>query len=151
MDLHTLTAGRFIRVGLRAGCKVQAIELLLDCLLEEGAIEPDARPEILAAILEREERLSTGLQHGIAIPHGTTRYIDRERAALGIFPEGVPFETVDGQDPQIVILLITPRARRDRHVTNLATLARQLMIPSVRARLLAAATPAEAAAAIEGV
>lgn len=149
MDLQTLTAGRHIRVGLHAGCKVEAIEQLLDCLLEDGAIAPGARDEILEAILEREKRLSTGLQHGIAIPHGTTRHVTQETAALGIFPAGVPFETVDGQVPQIVILLVTPKARRHRHVTNLATLARQLMVPTVRARLLAAESPEEALAAIE--
>jgi len=151
MDLLTLTAGRYIRVGLRAGSKVEAIEQLLDCLLDEGALAAPARSDVLDAILEREQRLSTGLEHGIAIPHGTTRHVERETAALGIFPEGVPFETVDGRVPQIVILLITPKARRDRHVTNLAALARQLMLPAVRARLLEAATPNEALAAIEGV
>ena len=127
MDLETLTSGRYIRVDLRANKKEKAIELLLDLLLEEGALPRDSRTDLLETILERERRLSTGLEAGIAIPHGTTPAIDEEVAALGIFPEGVPFEAVDSATTRIVILLITPEAMRHRHVNNLAAIARQLL------------------------
>ncbi len=148
MDLETLTAGRYIRVGLEAGSKEGAIGQLLDCLLDEGAVPPDSRGELLEAILEREQRLSTGLEHGIAIPHGTTPRIEEEVAALGIFPQGVPFETVDDHVPRIVILLITPAAKRHRHVSNLASIARQLLRHDVRTALLRAQSPDEALSAI---
>lgn len=148
MDLETLTAGRYVRVGLAARSKEAAIELLLDCLLAEGAVPAHARGELLDAIMEREHRLSTGLEHGIAIPHGTTPRIHREVAALGVFPDGVPFESVDDHLTRIVILLVTPAAKRHRHVSNLASIARQLLRPEVRCALLEARTCEEALAAI---
>ncbi|MEM7393573.1 MAG: PTS sugar transporter subunit IIA [Verrucomicrobiota bacterium] len=89
-----------------------------------------------------------GLQHGIAIPHGTTAHVSQEVAALGIFPDGVPFESVDGSVTQIVILLITPQDLRHRHVTNLAHLARQLLQPGLRGALLEAKSQADVLAAI---
>ncbi len=148
MDLETLTAGRYVRVGLAARSKEAAIEQLLDCLLTEGAVPANARGELLDAIMEREHRLSTGLEHGIAIPHGTTPRIHEEVAALGVFPDGVPFESVDDHLTQIVILLVTPAAKRHRHVSNLASIARQLLRPEVRCALLDARTCDEALAAI---
>ncbi|MGE0707833.1 MAG: PTS sugar transporter subunit IIA [Planctomycetota bacterium] len=150
MDLETLTGGRFIRTGLRASCKEQAIELLLDCLLHEGAVPAGSREDLFEAVMRRERRLSTGLEAGIAIPHGTTPLVEEEVAALGVFPEGVPFECVDDDLTRIVILLITPADRRDRHINNLATIARQLIVPGVRRSLIAAASAEEALAAIRG-
>lgn len=148
MDLLTLTRNRFVWVGLNAPRKEAAIEQLLDCLLSEGAVPGDARQELLDAIMARERRLSTGLECGIAIPHGTTSLVEREVAALGVFPEGVHFEAVDNSITRIVILLITPLRKRHRHVTNLAAIARQLLRPEVRGALLTATSADEAVDAI---
>lgn len=148
MDLLTLTQGRYVWLGLKASRKEEAIEQLLDRLLQQGAVPAPARDDLLEAILARERRLSTGLEHGVAIPHGTTTCIEHEVAGLGIFPEGVPFEAVDGDATRIVILLITPYLKRHRHVNNLAILARQLMLPDLRGSLLGAACPEDALGAI---
>lgn len=148
MDLLSLTQERFCWPGLQATCKQSAIETLLDRLLAEEALPRDARDDLLDAVLQRERRLSTGLQHGIAIPHGTTPHVAHEVAGLGIFPDGVPFESVDGSATQIVILLMTPATLRHRHVTNLAHLARQLLQPDLRCALLEANSQAEVLDAI---
>lgn len=148
MDLLSLTRRRFVWVGLNATRKEAAIEQLLDCLLSEGAVPAGARQELLEAVMMRERRLSTGLECGIAIPHGTTPLVEREVAALGVFPEGVHFEAVDNSITRIVILLITPLHKRHRHVTNLAAIARQLLRPEVRGALLTATSADEAVDAI---
>ncbi|MBL4847719.1 MAG: PTS sugar transporter subunit IIA [Planctomycetes bacterium] len=150
MDLFTLTRGRNIRVGLKAPRKEEAIELLLDCLLEEGAVPATSRELLLDAIMRRERRLSTGLERGIAIPHGTTELVDVEVAALGVFPDGVPFDAVDEHETRIVILLVTPACNRHKHVGNLAKIAAQLLRAEVRGALLSATSRAEALAAIRG-
>jgi mannitol/fructose-specific phosphotransferase system IIA component (Ntr-type) len=148
MDLLTLTQNRYVWVGLEAQRKEAAIEQLLDCLLAAGAVPGDAREELLDAIMARERRLSTGLECGIAIPHGTTSRVEREVAALGVFPDGVHFEAVDNSITRIVILLITPVRKRHRHVTNLACIARQLLRPEIRGALLTASSPDEAVEAM---
>jgi mannitol/fructose-specific phosphotransferase system IIA component (Ntr-type) len=148
MDLLTLTCNRYVWVNLSAPRKEAAIEQLLDCLLSQGAVPSHAREELLEAIMARERRLSTGLEAGIAIPHGTTPLVEREVAALGVYPEGVDFESVDDSLTKIVILLITPLRKRHRHVTNLACIARQLLRPEVRGALLSATTPDQAVEAI---
>jgi mannitol/fructose-specific phosphotransferase system IIA component (Ntr-type) len=148
MDLPTLTRNRYVWLGLSAPRKETAIELLLDRLLAVGAVPSDARGELLEAIMARERRLSTGLEAGIAIPHGTTSRVETEVAALGVFPAGVPFEAVDDSITRIVILLITPQCMRHRHVVNLAAIARQLLRPEVRGALLSATSVDEAVDAI---
>lgn len=149
MDLLTLTRNRYVWLGLDAPDKYQAIELLLDRLMGERALPGDARAELLEAVLARERRLSTGLECGIAIPHGTTTRVETEVAALGVFPRGVSFESVcDDGATRIVILLITPARKRHRHVTNLAAIAKQLLRPDVRSALLSARDRGEAVDAI---
>jgi len=148
VDLLALTQERYVWLGLRAQRKEEAIEQLLDNLLAAGALPSASRPDLLEAVLRRERRLSTGLECGVAIPHGTTTLVDEEVAAVGIFPGGVPFEAVDEAATRIVILLITPKRKRHQHVANLAAIARQLLLPDVRRRLIRAETRDEALAAI---
>ena len=144
MDLLTLTRSRLISFGCRADAKERAIEGLLDFLVKEGAVPRDAREQILQAIFTRERRLSTGLEDGVAIPHGITNAIEEEVAVVGLFPEGVPFDAADGQPARIVILLITPELKRYRHVSNLAEIARQMRRRDFRELLGGARTLAEA-------
>ncbi len=148
MDLLTLTRGRLVRMGLKADAKERAIEALLDFLVAESAVPREARDSILQAIFTRERRLSTGLEDGVAIPHGITDAIEEEVAAVGIFPEGVPFDASDGQPARIVILLITPELKRYRHVANLAEIARQMRRRDLRELLCKAQAPEDLLAAL---
>ncbi len=150
MDLVRLTRHRYVWPGLDAPRKEDAIERLLDLLLDEGALPRDARGEVLEAVMAREQRLSTGLEHGIAIPHGQTSRVDTEVAAVGVFPRGVQFGGLDDQATRIVILLITPDRKRHRHVTNLAAIARQLLCADVREAIVRARTADEALTALAG-
>jgi mannitol/fructose-specific phosphotransferase system IIA component (Ntr-type) len=148
MDLLTLLREQYVQVGLRAPKKEAAIEQLLDFLLAQGALPGGVRGDLLSAVLERERRLSTGLECGIAIPHGTTTHTDLEVAALGIYPDGVPFESVDNSMTRIVILLITPLHNRHRHVINLAGIARQLLCSDLRGDILNAGSPQDVLTAL---
>jgi mannitol/fructose-specific phosphotransferase system IIA component (Ntr-type) len=149
MDLLTLTRGRLIRFGRGADRKERAIEELLDFLVAESAVPAEAREQVLQAIFTRERRLSTGLEDGVAIPHGITNAIDEEVAAVGLFPDGVPFDAADGLPARIVILLITPELKRYRHVGNLAEIARQMRRRELRDVLCQARTLPDAIRALQ--
>ena len=149
MDLLTLTRSRLVSFGQKADAKERAIEGLLDFLVSESAVPRDAREQILQAIFTRERRLSTGLEDGVAIPHGITNAIEEEVAAVGLFPDGVPFDAADGLPARIVILLITPELKRYRHVGNLAEIARQMRRRELRDLLCQARTLPDAIQALE--
>lgn len=129
--------------NLSASGKEEAITLLVDTLVATGALPAQLRPTALKAVLDREKSLSTGMEHGIAIPHGSIDEVDDMICALGISPAGVEFGTLDGKPAHLVILIVIPRKRFSRHVRTLAGIARLLNNASMRDRLKRAATPEE--------
>ena len=123
---------------LAAETKESVIEELIDVLVRTGRI-PDRRAA-LKAVLEREKKMSTGLQNGIAIPHGKTDTIDNLIAAIGLKKDGLDFEALDGQPSRIFLLTISPASRTGPHIQFLADISRTLHDPAVREQVLNAAT-----------
>ncbi len=149
MDLLALTRRRHFCLDLRSSEKTAVLEELLDFLLATGEVPKEARPQLLAAILAREERLSTGMEGGVALPHGLTDAIGEEVAVVGISGKGVPFEALDGQPARIIVLLLTPRSKVFRHVTNVREIARVLRHGETRERILLASQPEEIVEVLE--
>lgn len=135
--------------GLSAPSKEAAITRLVDALVASGALPAPLRGIALKAVLERERSLSTGMEHGIAIPHGSVDEIPDMLCALGISPDGVEFSTLDGLPARIVILIVIPRKRFSQHVRTLAGIARLLNNAGMRDRLKRAASPEEAVRIIQ--
>lgn len=95
-----------LRPRLLADTKAAAISELIELLDDEGLISD--RHEALSAVIAREEGMSTGLEHGIAMPHARTNAVDHLVCAVGIKPEGIDFGTLDNSPARIVILLLAP-------------------------------------------
>ncbi|UCD57499.1 MAG: PTS sugar transporter subunit IIA, partial [Candidatus Hydrogenedentota bacterium] len=91
-----------------------------------------------------ERSMSTGMERGIAIPHANSPLIDEVVGALGISKTGIPFESLDGQPVQLVILLVIPKDKFQQHVRTLAGIAR-LFNQDQMTRALRNATSAEGA------
>ncbi len=143
MNLLDLTRGRLFVPRLRAADKRGAIEELIDFMFESAAISPEVRPAVRKAVFGREEFMSTGMEHGIALPHGVTDAVDEEMAAVGISREGIPFDSFDGEPAHIIILLITPTLKAITRVRTLAEIARVVNSAAVRMELDSADTVAE--------
>jgi PTS system nitrogen regulatory IIA component len=93
---------------------------------------------------EREALASTGVGSGVAIPHARISGIPEIQAALGICPDGVAFDAIDGRPVHIFVAILAPEQQSSRHLKVLARVSRVLRDPSTRERLIAAATPADA-------
>ncbi len=141
MDFTRVLTEETVSVALRAGEKPAAIEEMLDLVMAGGGVRD--RAAALAALLDREARMSTGMQHGMALPHAKTDAVDHLRAAVGISPEGIPFDSLDGEPARILIMTLSPLNRTGPHIQFLAEIGRLLSSPAARARVLAARTPAE--------
>lgn len=126
--------------------KWEAIGMLVDHLAARGKLPVEDAPRIRDAVLARERSMSTGMEHGIAIPHAAVDGIERVAAALGIVRRaaGLAFEAIDGQPSRLVVLLAIPRNQKLLHIRTLADVARVLSRDSVRSALLEANTSAEA-------
>ena len=82
--------------------------------------------EVLRAVREREEVLSTGIGSGVAIPHGKSASISELALVAGVMPEGIDFEALDGKPVNLFFLLIGPEAAAGQHVKALSRISRLL-------------------------
>ncbi len=110
------------RVSSKSAIIAEIIELF-------PSIDPD---QAMAVVMEREKLGSTGIGHGIAIPHGRLPDLDAPVVALARHVEGVDFDAIDGQPVHIVVVLLAPENEDRSHLEILASLARTLQKESVR-------------------
>jgi PTS system nitrogen regulatory IIA component len=94
--------------------------------------------EAVRVVMEREQKMSTSLENGIAVPHGKVASVDRLLVAVGLKQEGIDFKSSDGQPSRIIILILSSAAQSGPHVRCLAEIGRLLQSEENRARILAA-------------
>lgn len=122
-----------VLVPLAAEDKHAAIDTLADLLVAKTPIS-DA-PGLKNAIWVRETTRTTGIGHGIGIPHGKAAGVDRLRMAIGLAPQGLEFNAIDGQPVELVILLASPLDQTGPHIQALAKISRLLTDPELRDQL----------------
>ena len=130
-----------ICLDLKGATKDAILAEMVDLLTASGCIRD--RDAVLKAVTDREKRMSTGMQNGIAIPHGKTESVDCLVAALGIKKDGVDFGALDGQPSHIFVMTVSPDSRTGPHIQFLAEISRPLNDPTVRNRLMAATSREE--------
>ena len=148
MLLSELIQEDLIHLGLEAADKWEAIEVLVDRLIAAHEIRLTSRGEVLAALTARERSLSTGLEHGLAVPHGAVDCVGDIIACLGVSRAGIPFESMDGKPANLVALLVIPKGSFQQHVRTLAAIARLASNPELRRRIIEADSPAQVVAVI---
>jgi PTS system nitrogen regulatory IIA component len=141
MNPKRILAKETIVMRLKSDSKDGVIEELIDTLVTAGKIKD--RKAALKAVLEREKKMSTGLQNGIAIPHGKTDTLDVLVASIGIKPDGIPFESLDGEPARIILLTVSPASRTGPHIQFLADISRVLHNDETRQKVLEAANEDE--------
>jgi mannitol/fructose-specific phosphotransferase system IIA component (Ntr-type) len=94
---------------------------------------------VYRAFADRERLASTGIGSGVAMPHGRLR-LPRPRMALAICRQGISFDSVDGEPAHILVALLTPYEHPGEQIKVLARASRVLKKPSIRERLLQAAS-----------
>ncbi len=100
-----------------------------DVLMEMSAALAKVEPQIeadrlLEVLLEREALQSTGIGEGVAIPHGKMVGLDRLVASFARSPEGVEFESIDGQPTHHLFLLVVPEHSGGQYLKALARISR---------------------------
>ena len=136
MNLKKPLTADTICLDLKGSTKDEILSEMVDLLMASGCIRD--RDAVLRAITEREKRMSTGMQNGIAIPHGKTDSVDCLIAALGIKRSGVDFGALDGQPSTIFVMTVSPDSRTGPHIQFLAEISRPLNDATVRTKILAA-------------
>jgi len=100
-----------------------------------SSIDPDS---VMEVVMAREQLGSTGIGHGVAIPHGRMPDLAAPMVALARHNEGVDFDAIDGKPVHIVVLLLVPDSDDRQHLELLAQLARNLQQASFREKIMQA-------------
>jgi fructose-specific phosphotransferase system IIA component len=130
-----------IKIPLEAVSKEDLLrELVSIVATTDGISDEDA---VLQAVRERESILSTGIGHGVAIPHGKSPSVPELRMAAGRAASPVDFDALDGQPVALFFLLVGPETAAGPHIKALSRISRIVRRDDVRDRLIAASTPDE--------
>ena len=135
MKLANLLSPNRIILEMSAGEHWPAIVELIDHLVAEGSLDPTLREEVLDALKTREEQVSTGVGHGVAIPHAFSEKLEKVIAVFGRSKEGIDFEALDQKPVHFVILFLVPKKGYHLHLQTLAAIAKMFTNGEIRRRL----------------
>ena len=122
MALIDLVVEKIVKTPLVSTDKPDVIRELVQILKDAGEI--DDYETALAAVQDREDKQSTGLTDGIAVPHAKTVAVKSLKLAIGISPEGIDFDSMDKQPSKLFFLLLAAPNMSGPHVEALAEIAK---------------------------
>lgn len=123
--------------------KAEIIQRLCQALVDAGVLKRDQLDDIVRALIKREDLGTTGIGMGVAVPHTKHPSVDRLIATVGISPEGVDFQALDGEPVQALFLLVSPTDLPGEHLRALEYITRQLHNPTFARFLKQARSPSE--------
>lgn len=142
VKLTDIVASGAIVAGLKGAGRDEVVAELVDALVACGAAAARNRDELLAQILEREKKGSTGFGRGVAVPHVKHRSVPKMTAAIGLSSRGVDFNALDKQPVYSVFLLLSPEDRPEEHLQAMEAIFKNLSKDTFR-RFLRQATNVE--------
>ena len=133
MQIESLLTFERTRSNQDTGSKRGALELLAQVIAQDlPDIEAD---DLFRRFLARERLGSTGIGHGIAIPHCRINSASGAIGALITLTQPVEYDSIDGEPVDILFAMLVPEEAHDEHLKNLAALASALTRSEFRQRL----------------
>ncbi|NIP74315.1 MAG: PTS sugar transporter subunit IIA [Gammaproteobacteria bacterium] len=123
-----------IELHLPGTTKREILANLVSLLVAQGTVP--SRADLLDSLLEREGLGSTGIGHGVAIPHGRCAVLEQPAIVFARSDAEVDFDSIDGLPTRIFFLLVAPDNGGNEHLHLLAKVARLMRDAATRAKLL---------------
>lgn len=141
MRITELLDKRSIMLGAAPSDKTQVLEQAVALMGASGKIaDLDAYQK---QVFAREEESTTGIGEGIAIPHGKCDAVAKPGLAAMVIPNGVDFDSLDGEPVTLLFLIAAPNTKDNVHLDVLSKLSVMLMDEDFTAKLRGAATVEE--------
>ncbi|MCL1911274.1 MAG: PTS sugar transporter subunit IIA [Leptospirales bacterium] len=99
---------------------------LLNLAVKNGEIQPDDLKTIRSALITREKSMTTGIGHGLAIPHCVSPKIKKPLIMLATISGGMDFTAIDDKPVYVAVLLVFPEDKMSAHVKLLANIAQMM-------------------------
>lgn len=125
MRIVDLLDVRSIELNGSATSKEDVLKKMVSLMVNSGKINDEQK--YLNGVFKREEESTTGVGEGIAIPHCKSDAVDRPGLAAMIVPDGVEFDSLDGQPVNVIFLIAAPDTKDNVHLDVLSKLSMLLM------------------------
>ena len=139
MNLLDILTPECIRAPLAATDKKGVIDELVDVLSQQGKVADASL--LKEAVWTREQTRTTGIGHGLAIPHGKCAGMASLAMAIGKPASPMDFQAIDGQPVRLIVLLASPPDRTSDHIQALARISRLMTMDEFRNRIYEASRP----------
>lgn len=136
MMLSKFIADNCVVPNLQANNKPDALKELTHLLFDRKKLK-NVGPA-LDQVMARETTESTGIGHGIAVPHARVSGLKNLICSVGRIPEGLEFNAVDKRPVHLIFLICYPPTQQTTYLNFVATLAKMLRDESNRKAILAA-------------
>jgi len=141
MKITELLADGRILLSRDITSKKRVLELLSESVA--ASVPELTMTETFDCLIARERLGSTGLGHGVAIPHGRLKNVSQPIAAFLKLEEGIDYDAVDGQPVDLFCALLVPAESTDEHLQILALLAEMFSDHELCTQLRAAESSTE--------
>lgn len=119
--LEDLLATPLFLPNLAGRTREEAIRELVTAAASSVNLDPD---RVADAVIKREQLMGTSLGHEIAVPHARVAGLMRPVLAVGHSPEGLDFDSPDGQPARLIFLLLTPEKDMASQIQIMGQIAR---------------------------
>jgi PTS system fructose-specific IIC component len=136
MKVHELLETNKILTGFKSEDKNDVINELVDLLKDDDRVID--LEEVRSCVFEREEKMSTGVGKGFAIPHGKTNSVTDILAAFGKSEKPIDYNSLDGESVHLVFLLIGKENLLAKHIKLLSRISRMMNNEAFRKKLIEA-------------
>ncbi|MEO1277352.1 MAG: PTS sugar transporter subunit IIA [Planctomycetota bacterium] len=126
LKLTEIVATEAIVADLQSTERDDVIAELIDALVRSGAADAEHRDALVAAVLEREHKGSTGFGRGVAVPHVKHSGVKTMTAAVGRSSPGIDFSALDRQPVYSVVLLLSPDTNPEDHLKAMEVIFKSL-------------------------
>lgn len=133
MTLTEILKPSCVKVPLEATDKKAAIFELVD-VLEDASLVRDG-DSLKSAVWTREQTRTTGIGHGLAIPHGKCDCMTGLAMAIGRPAQPMEFAAIDQRPVRLIVLLASPPDRTSDHIQALAKISRLMTDATFREKL----------------
>ncbi|MTI69263.1 MAG: PTS fructose transporter subunit IIA [Firmicutes bacterium] len=130
-----------IILNLKSNTKKEVIDELIDKLDEIGKLND--KEEFKKEILKREEKFSTGVGDGVAIPHAKTKAVKTPALVFGYSKDGIDYDSMDGNLAHLFFMIAGSEGANDEHLETLSRLSTMLMKKDFREKIMNAKSEKE--------
>ncbi|GAB4188444.1 MAG: PTS sugar transporter subunit IIA [Calditrichia bacterium] len=120
-----------IKINFVNKSRDEVLRELLEYGKEQGVHQYNV-DDVLQVLLQREKLISTGIGHGIALPHAKCDFCNDFISLMGIIPDGIDYNSADGKPVTIICAVIGPKEQPNKNIKLLARIARILDQEQVR-------------------